>query len=146
MRKNFHENKNSFISDLFFFELEKSKCCKNSCSTNYMLFYKIDDSFKKANRQANILTILDELNMKIVCDKCKKECKSKIKFISFPKILIIVLFSKKENNIKFYYTKKLDFMKYTSEKQKKADLNYNLISLIRKHENGFITFCKIFWR
>ena len=118
MEKIFHGNKNTFISDLCFFELEKFKCCKYRCSTNYMLFYEIDDFFKKKNEKAiNIDIILNQENMKLECDQCKKESKTNVKFISFPKILIIVLLSKKEIDIKFYYNKNLDVGKYDSGKK-----------------------------
>ena len=80
--------------------------------------------------------------MKIMCDKCKNEIKSNIKFISFPKILVIILVSKKEKNIKFYYNKKIDIGKYSFRNKKNNNSNYNLISLIRKYEKGFTTFCK----
>ena len=143
-KKTFHEIKNTFISDLFFFELEKSKCCKNTCSTNHMIVYLMD-SFNKKDKERdsiNIDSILSQANMEILCNNCKKKCNSKIKFITFPKILIIVLIPKKENNIKFYYDKKLDIGKYSSKKNNIANSHYNLISLIKKFEKGFITFCK----
>ena len=144
LEKTCYKDKNTFISDLFFFELEKNKCCKNSCSTNYVLFYEIDDFLKKINngQAINIYTILNQTNMEIVCDNCKKECKSYIKFISFPKILFIILLSKKDKDIKFYYNQKLDISKYASEKIKIANSYYNLVGAIKKYEKGFITFCK----
>ena len=127
---------NTFISDIFFFKL-KLKCCKNRCSTNCMLFFDMDKEYKLSKEHSvDIETILSQANIQLECDYCKNTVISQIKFITFPKILIIGFKPKSDNNIIFEYTEQIDL------KNKKNNFKYEIISLIIKKNVTFVTYIK----
>ena len=135
LRENMHKI-NTFISDIFFFKL-KLKCCKNRCSTNCMLFFDMDKEYKLSKEHSvDIETILSQANIQLECDYCKNTVISQIKFITFPKILIIGFKPKSNNNIIFEYTEQIDL------KNKKNNFKYEIISLIIKKNETFVTYIK----
>jgi hypothetical protein len=145
IKKDFYKFKNSFINDLFFFELGlKDKClCKvNFFSTYYMLSFDDDTLFKDLKKQIiNIDTLLSKAIIKLQCNKCKKSKKTKILFKSLPKILIIYIKPKIENNITFNYNIDIELKKYLLENKDNA--SFELISMIRIGPNNEIkTYCK----
>jgi len=145
IKKDFFKFKNSFINDLFFFELGlKDKClCKvNFFSTYYMLSLDDDSLFKDLkNQNINIYSLLSKAIIKLQCNKCNKSKKTKILFKSLPKILIIYIKPKIENNIIFNYNIDIELKKYLLEKKDNA--RFELISMIRIGPNNEIkTYCK----
>ena len=77
----------------------------------------------KNNTETNTESLLS-FKQEIFCNKFENMINSKKKFISFPKILIIIIQDKDKNHIKFKLNKKLIIEK------KKAE--YELISLIKE--------------
>jgi hypothetical protein len=134
LKKDFLEKKYSFISDLFFFELlSDKKCCNKHLSLkSCMLVFDIDEFYNKSNGKIiNTEKIISDAKMKLTCDKCNKILSSKIKFISSPKILIIVLQTEKEYDVKFEYKKQIDIKDYFLDKKNILYCKYKLISIIR---------------
>ena len=148
IEKSFNKYKNSFINDIFFFELEsEDKCkCKNNCNstTQYILSYN-DEILKELEEQNINIETLFNLRIKIICDKCKKYLKGRIKFKSQPKILIISIETKKrkeEYNITFNYNMELNLKK--NFVNNKVNINYKLICMMKCLENKKVltAYCK----
>ena len=145
IKKDFYKFKNSFINDLFFFELgsaDNCLCNNNFISTHYMLSFDDDKLYKQLiNQTINIETLLSHPNIKLPCKFCNKFKKTKITFKSFPKILIIYFQQKKDNNIKFKYKMEIDLKKYSLNYKDNA--RFELISMIKIGQKKEIkTYCK----
>ena len=129
MKDKFYE-KNSFIKDIFFFELLtdlKCKCKKYYKSNNYMLCLNIDQ-FK--DKHLSIDYVLKDSKMNFTCDICKKSNLTKFAFNICPEILII-FFENNNNNINF----KIKYESQISIKDHgKKEVKYELISTILKKE------------
>ena len=134
------EIKNSFIKELFFFELElDNKCCdNNSIMDCYLLYFSSKELETIQNQSINIDSIIP-LKKYFKCKNCKKEINSKYKFKSLPQILIIVFPTKINYTFNFLYKDKLNLKKYSKENN---NINYELISLIIKDGKEFETYCK----
>ena len=136
------EGNPSFIKNLFFFKLQ-SKCCKEN-NLAYLLSFNKENLHKQFKRdKINIESILSSGKINLICKKCFKEKESKIHFITFPEILIIVFKSieDKENfELNFNVSEKM-----TIKNTNKISQEYELISMIIKKENNkFTTYCKSF--
>ena len=147
INKDFYKFKYSFINDLFFFELTSSQdncICKdnNLISTHYMLSFDDDKLFKELKNQViNFETLLSQAIIKIKCNKCQKSKKTKILFKSLPKILIIYIKQKIDNNIIFKYNMEID-LKNNCLKNKN-NTRFELISMIKiGHDRQIKTYCK----
>ena len=81
-------------------------------------------SFNNIKNNTEKIESLLSLKQEIFCNKCEIMINSKKKFISYPKILIIIIQDKEKNHIKFELNEKLIIEK------KKAE--YELISLIKE--------------
>ena len=125
--------KPTFISDIFFFNL-KYECCPTKFSTNSILSVSTNNLYIKDNESVDIETILSNADIVLYCDKCNKNNITKIKFETYPKILIIALGQKVNCNIKFKYSEQINI-----------DSNkYKMISIITKNDNDpyVVTYCK----
>ena len=107
-----------------------------------MLSFDDDTLFKDLKKQIiNIDTLLSKAIIKLQCNKCKKSKKTKILFKSLPKILIIYIKPKIENNITFNYNIDIELKKYLLENKDNA--SFELISMIRiGPTNEIKTYCK----
>ena len=129
LQNEFYNKNDSFIKDLIYFKLEIScdKCHNKNNLYNYILYFSIRQLIPfnkiKNNTETNTESLLS-LKQEIFCYKCKNVINSKKKFISFPKILIIIIQDKDKNNIKFKLNEKLIIEKKQPE--------YELISLIKE--------------
>ena len=133
------EINNSFIKNLFFFELQiDDKCCENNYIIDCLLYYSREEIEIIKDQKINIDTILT-LKTNYKCKICNKEKNSKFKFKSPPQILIIIFSKEIDYNFNFSYKDKMDLKKYSIEKKSN---NYELISLIIKANQGFETYCK----
>ena len=153
IEKSYKIFKNSFINDIFFFELDSEEKCNCNgkvgfSSLNYMLSYN-DDNLKGLKGQNINVESLFNMKRKIECDKCNRAKKTKILFKSQPKILIISfqLTKKNEeeiNKIKFNYNMELNLKKYCLNNKDKDNVNYKLISMMKFLDNKKIlkTYCK----
>lgn len=102
-----------------------------------MLFFDMDKEYKLSKEHSvDIETILNQTNIQLKCDYCKNTVISQIKFITFPKILIIGFKPKSDNNVIFEYTEQIDL------KNKKNNFKYEIISLIIKKNVTFVTYIK----
>ena len=123
---------NSFINDIFFFELDledKSKCkYKEFSSTHYMLSYNDNNLMELKEQNINIKTLF-YLKTKIVCNKCNNGKATKLIFKSLPKILIISIQSTTIDNLKFTYNIEINLKKFCLNN--KDNVNYKLISMIK---------------
>ena len=129
MKDKFYE-KNSFIKDIFFFELLSDKTCKCKKyykSNNYMLCLNIDQ-FK--DKKLSIDYVLKESKMNFTCDICKQSNPTKFKFNKCPEILIFIFKSKNNNiNFKFKYESQIRIKDHD-----KKEVKYELISTIGTKE------------
>ena len=134
-------NKPSFIRELFFFQLQ-STCCKKS-NLAYLLSFNNEDLYKEfKNNKIKIESILTSGKTNITCKKCFKTNTSKIHFISFPKLLIIVIKSTENKKNCVLNFEAIEKMKIKNINQNIQE--YELISMIIKKENTFATYCKTF--
>ena len=138
LKKEFYNNGNSFIKDIFFFELicdSKCQCKQYFNSTNYLLHLDIEPN----SNNLTIENILKDSKMLLTCSICKSTFSSKIQFNSCPKLLIIII---KEHiyNINFNYQKLIII-----KDKNIGDNYYKLICLIKNIEqkNEYETFCNI---
>ena len=143
LRNEFYNINNSFIKDIFFFDLlshSTCKCKKHLTSTNYILYLDVDPNHSRFNG-LSIENIIKDSKMDLICNKCKESKDlvfSKIQFNSSPKILIVV-FKKKINGIKVYYKSQMSIVD-----NKGKNNTYELIGIIKNienNENEFETFC-----
>ena len=131
IKDKFYE-KNSFIKDIFFFELlSDTKCnCKSKqyCkSNNYMLCLNIDQF---QNKKLSIDYVLKESKLNFTCDICNQSNPTKFKFNQCPEILIIIFESKIKNiNFKFKYESQISIKDHD-----KKEVKYELISTIGRKE------------
>ena len=128
LQNEFNKKNNSFIKDLIFFELESScdKCNNKIKFNNYILYYNISELMTYniiINNSGNTESLLS-LKQEIFCYKCENMIYSKKRFISFPKILIIIIQNTEKNQIKFKLNEILIIEKEKAE--------YKLISLIKE--------------
>ena len=124
------DNDDSFIKNIFFFELlsdSKCKCKKNHKFSNFIFSLNIDPLPNKSKEQITIENILKDLKMNFMCENYKNPFTSKFKFNLCPKILII-LFEKQinNNNFKYIYDEHLSIKDFN-----KKDVKYELISIIK---------------
>ena len=133
LKKFYTKNKPTFISDIFFFKL-KFECCPKKFSTNCILSVSTNNLYIKDNESVDIETILSNAEIVLYCDKCNKNNITKIKFETYPKILIIALGQKVNCNIKFKYSEQIVI----------DSSKYEMISIITKNDNDpyVVTYCK----
>ena len=149
MKKEFYENNNTMIQQLFFFETYQYCFC-NKCQSEDYGYYSINcvlELESEINKKIKIYDLLDNpLQMKD-CEICKtKTLKSEIKFNSCPQFLIIVI--KHNNNLKgkFKHIEKIELKNYITNDNKDTN-EYNLISFIKnppieEEKKDGIIFCK----
>jgi hypothetical protein len=165
--QNFKERNHSIISDLFYAAIcNKIQCykCKNiffDFQTYSYLDYQIEDilEFKKQiNNTFCEITIYDFFlyNLKFVnleddkqlfCEFCREKCNFlSTKYLAFcPEILIIVINSKKENNIKINIIEYINLSQFIEYKT--TGYLFKLIGVIssfenEKKKNDFIAYCR----
>ena len=147
LRKNINSTNQSFIKDLFFFNIlssSPSKCCNKIIeSSNYILYYNKNNISKLYGRIIGLNNLFhSEINFG--CD-CKSHFQSKLVFKTLPKILIIILELVDDYQIKFNYNQSIDITEFVSPKSKPNCISkYELISLIiyNKNPKKIRTYCK----
>ena len=133
---------NSFIKDIFFFNLlsdSKCKCDKKISSTKVLISFSESKEKIEAleSKEKTMENLINEFKIDLFCNTCKETIQSKIQFESFPKILIIAV-DKQKFNIKFKYEEQIT-IKDINQKEGK----YELISVIQNFlKEGIMSFLK----
>ena len=142
----FYPYNNSFIQNLFFFEVKTSyKCpfCKSNENHLYVKCILDFDLDQKSNKIKNTeyISIYDflSLSQNIKCIKCDYISLYRIKINTCPKILIIAINLKERQNFKFKLDEEIDISNYMIGPKQYYQTKYKLISTI---VNNSIVYCR----
>ena len=153
LKNDFYDKNNSEIKNIFFFETETIKTC--SCSKKQDVYYSINyylyTSAKnfindKSINSATLLLASSIKETKSKCEYCNTIKKSKLKFISFPEVLLVIvddttlLFSGKNN---FISKKEIDLKDFSSKNKEDNKTKYILKSFLFQGEKNdeYISIC-----
>ena len=146
IKNNIKEGEKSFIQKLFLFKLENQcKTCKNTNYYNFILNINMKEIIKN-NSEIIDISINNILNLRktLTCKLCTKTINDyKIEFKICPKILVICFQEINLPNLRFKINEEIDLKNNISKNNKKDNIKYKLISIIReKKRKNVILYAK----
>ena len=142
---NFYSKNNSFIQQLFFFDLQSNYYCEN-CQigglqyyVNCILEFNFEQMNNKLKERIDIYDILDCIFEEDNFCECGQPIKIFRNLNNCPQYLIIVIKKNEINDTKFSIHENINIKKYISNNYFDKKIHYELVSFI---QNCLITFCK----